>query len=101
MNRQVFEARVASAKAGELIIYHTGALMADRMYGIDFMATDNTAHAAFAAFEAGKVHLTQHRIAPHVFAYLAVKRPAPYTPYAWTGCYAPDPMQHKTTRVPA
>lgn len=96
MNRQDFDARVASAKPGEQIVYHTGAIMFDRVYGPDFGSVDNTAHAAFQACEAGKVHLTQHRLGKHLFAYIAVKRPAPHKRITWTGCYDPDPMQHST-----
>jgi len=85
-----------SAKAGEQIVYHTGALMYDRVYGTNFLSVDNTARAAFAAAEAGKVHLTQHRLGEHLFAYIAVKRPVPHKPVKWMGCYDPDQMQHKT-----
>jgi hypothetical protein len=94
MNRQDFDARVASAKPGEPIVYHTGAIMFDRVFG--GTSVDDVAKAAFQAMEAGKVHLTQHRLGKHLFAYIAVKRPAPHKRITWTGCYDPDPMQHST-----
>jgi hypothetical protein len=96
MDRETFNCRVATAKPREQIVYHTGDLKYDRIYDPNFQVIDGAARAAWAAAEAGVVSLGQHKVAPHIYAYIATKRHAPYKRITWTGCYDPDPMQHKT-----
>jgi hypothetical protein len=90
MTRQDFEDALALLRPGEKVCYHTGSLMRDRVQGLDFGKVNNVAHAAFLALEAGKVHLTQRYIGDGRYDYLAVKRPPPFKPVEWTGCYDPD-----------
>lgn len=92
ITRQEFEDRLATTKPGEKILYHTGSIMRDRVCGFNFGTVNNVAHAAFVAFEAGKVHLTQRRVPNDqcTYDYIAVKRSPPFKTVKWTGCYDPD-----------
>lgn len=102
MSRQTFEDAVAIATPGTRISYHIGLLMEDRCRGPEFLKVDNVAHAAFKAFEAGTVHLTQRRLSPNQCEYIAVKRSAPFKTVKFTGCYDLSPvMSSKRVKVAA
>jgi hypothetical protein len=63
---------LSSARPGDCIVYHTGLLAADREAKTEQARTLNrVASAFFAAAQAGRVALTQRRLAPLVCAYLA------------------------------
>lgn len=87
ITRQELEEKIATMHPGEKLRYHTGSVMQDRVRGFDFGMVNNVAHAAFVAYEAGKVHLVQRYLAPLVYDYFVVKKPAPFKPVEWTGCY--------------
>ena len=74
MTRVSFLAELASARKGDTIVYHTGLLMMDRLFGPTFQNTNYIAIAAMEAWEQKRAHLVQKRIAPGVCAYMAVKR---------------------------
>lgn len=97
MTRQEFDQQVSIMEPGQAWVYHRGALMGDRQRGCAFQAVDNTACAAWAALEAGKVKLFQRRVGPSETDYIAIKNPEPYQPIKWTGCY--DPMLLSTKKA--
>lgn len=74
MTRMSFLSDLATARAGDKIVYHTGFLMMDRMFGPEFQNIHAIATAAFEAHKEGRVDLVQKRIARGVCAYIAVKR---------------------------
>lgn len=74
MTRMSFLADLATARAGDKIVYHTGLLMMDRLFGPEFQNIHAIATAALDAFKEGRVHLVQKRISRGVCAYIAVKR---------------------------
>lgn len=74
---------VGRAAPGDVLEYHRGYLGLDTQAGA-LTVTERRALRALArraawAFDEGLVHLVQRRIAPGVFAYLAVRRPRPRT----------------------
>ena len=75
MTRMSFLADLSTAKAGDKIVYHTGLLMMDRMFGPTFQNVHAIATAALEAWDENRVHLVQKRIAPGVCTYIAIKRP--------------------------
>ena len=97
LTRQELEDRLDGMVPGEKLRYHTGSLMHDRVRGFDFGKVNNVAHAAFVAYEAGKVHLTQRYLAPLTYDYFIVKKPAPFKAVEWTGCY--DPHRNSIKRL--
>ena len=74
MTRASFLADLATAKPGDKIVYHTGLLMMDRMFGPTFQNVHAIGTAALEAWDENRVHLVQKRIAPGVCAYIAIKR---------------------------
>ena len=74
MTRASFLANLATAKPGDKIVYHTGLLMMDRMFGPTFQNVHAIGTAALEAWDENRVHLVQKRIAPGVCAYIAIKR---------------------------
>lgn len=74
LSRTTFTDQLVNAQPGQAIIYHTGSLMYDRLRGPMFQTVHGTALAAWEAYEAGLVILTQHKIAPLRYDYLAIKR---------------------------
>lgn len=62
--------KIKAARPGERIVYHEGALIADRAKRPDLIGT---ATAAWDAHEQGTVMLAQKRLAEDRFAYLAVR----------------------------
>jgi ferric-dicitrate binding protein FerR (iron transport regulator) len=74
MTRVSFLAEVATARPGDEIIYHTGLLMMDRMFGPEFQNVHAIATAAMEAWKEGRVHLVQKRVARGICAYIAIKR---------------------------
>ena len=60
--RGSFDAAVATADAGEEIVYHVGEF-----------AGGAHRREAYAAYEAGKVVLVQRRVAPKLFRFIAVR----------------------------
>tara|TARA_R110000823_G_scaffold216748_4_gene346257 strand:+ start:468 stop:686 length:219 start_codon:yes stop_codon:yes gene_type:complete len=63
--RGSFDAAVATAAAGDEIIYHVGEF-----------AGGAHRREAYAAYEAGKVVLVQKRVAPKLFRFVAVRTKA-------------------------
>lgn len=59
---------------GQLLIYHVGSLMFDRLRGPMFQTVHGVALAAYQAYERGEVTLVQHKIAPLTYEYIAVKK---------------------------
>lgn len=110
MTRQEFEDKLVNMKPGEKLVYYTGHIMFDRQRGYEFGKVNNLAHAAFMAYEAGKVYITQRRVKaepernlPDVFQYIAVKKAPPFKEVKWTGCYDPERTSLRTvaSRSPA
>lgn len=101
MTKDLFVAAVAAAKPGERVLYHTGMLMADRVYGRDFMAIHATAREAFDLMEAGVVRLFQTKFGEGRYDYLAEKLAPPWEPVQWTGCYytSPSPKRRRPRTV--
>ena len=76
-----FAVWVGEAAPGDRLEYHRGFLCVDRKAPL-LPATErrrmaDLADAAYAAFEAGLVHLVQQRIDAGHFAYVAIARPKP------------------------
>lgn len=75
---------IASSHKGDRFVYHTGHLLHDRKFRV-FKASSGTfdtvevkplaaiADAAVEAYRDGFVVLTQHRIGPDLFEYLAIR----------------------------
>lgn len=59
---------------GQMLIYHIGSLMHDRLRGPMFQTVHGVALAAYEAYQAGEVTLVQHKVAPLQFEYIAIKR---------------------------
>src|ERR1700722_17100400 len=74
MTRVSFLTDVATAKASDWIVYHTGNLLYDRLFGPEFQNVHAIATAAYEAYDEDRVHLVQKRIAPGVCAYIVIKR---------------------------
>lgn len=70
MKRYTFEAALRNARPGETIVYYTGLLLADRGTNPDLQ---DLARAAWQAYQDGDVCLTQRRLGPYVYEYLATK----------------------------
>ena len=96
MLRHEFETALFTLRPGQHIIYHTGDLAMDRKIGPNFMAVDNTAHSAWEAMEAGKVHLGQTFIRAGIYEYKAIMRERPHKKVIWAGCY--DPTRSNYTK---
>lgn len=101
MKRDEFEKLCDAASAGEVITYHVGSLMYDRLApALNYPEVACLAGAVWSAMEAGKVRLVQRRILGRT-AYIAKKLPAPYKPVIWEGCYAEyKPNSKPPVRVP-
>lgn len=66
---------IAKMEPGQMLIYHVGSLMHDRLRGLHFQTVHGVALAAYEAYERGEVTLVQHKIAPLTFEYIAIKAP--------------------------
>lgn len=88
MQRPRFVELVDAAKPGEIIVYHVGFLMRDRMLGSTFLEVNATACAAWEAMEAGRVLLSQRRIDVGVYEYRVQKCTPPFVEVEWFGPYA-------------
>lgn len=102
MLRHEFDHHLMNVEPGQVIVYHSGNLMSDRINGIGFMQVENVAQAAWQAMMDGKVTLLQARVqgVPGLFHYCAIKRKMPYEKVEWSGCYDPRPYHIKpTTKV--
>lgn len=84
--RPDFITMVEAAQPGEQIVYHTGSLMKDRLFGSQFLRVFAVAAAAWDAMERGEVHLAQRRVRDG-YEYVAIKKVKPYKAAEWTGCY--------------
>lgn len=76
MTAATFERWLRGAKRGDTTSYHIGLLMYDRDRLTNFNGwkrIGELADSAYAAFEAGKVALTQRRLEPGVCAYIATR----------------------------
>jgi hypothetical protein len=89
---------IGSATAGERIQYHHGLLLVDRSasqstYPVkEQKRIRSVAERAWRACELGLVHLVSRRIAPYVFAYIAVR--SLRTPTAPRLREQPSPTSH-------
>lgn len=61
---------------GQSVVYHTGSLMFDKLRGAHFQTVFGVAKIAWDAYEKGEVTLVQHKLAPLVYEYIAIKRKA-------------------------
>ncbi len=76
---QSFEDWLAKSLRGDVLEYHRGYLVADRLVlpendRATAFAIDATGHAALRASDAGRVCLVQRRHGPKDYSYLAIKR---------------------------
>ena len=71
ISEQRFLQWLDTAKPGQTLTYHLGGLWWDREHDRQI---DRVGLAAWGAHQAGKVMLTQRRIAPKICAYLATRR---------------------------
>lgn len=69
-----FTTWLARSRPGEVVTYHYGNLMKDRLAKGTRAQTDKLATAAMKAYEAGYVALYQRRVDEGMCQYLAVKR---------------------------
>lgn len=74
MTRMSFLSALATARKGETVVYHTGLLMMDRLFGPEFQNVHAISTAAMEAWKEKRVHLVQKRISHGVCVYMAIKR---------------------------
>lgn len=60
---------------GQILVYHIGSLMFDRLRGPMCLTVNGVALAAYDAYKRGEVTLVQHKIAPLQYEYIAIKLP--------------------------
>lgn len=59
---------------GQMLIYHVGSLMHDRLRGALFQTVHGVALAIYEAYEAGEVTLVQRKVGSCQFEYIAIRR---------------------------
>lgn len=67
-----FGKRISHARKGDRVVYHTGLLMYDRLFGHPGAELDAIALAAWRMYEAGAVTLVQRKISDGNYEYMAV-----------------------------
>lgn len=59
---------------GQILIYHVGTLMYDRIRGLEFGRVHGAAQAAWNAYVRGEVTLVQRKLAPLKYEYIAIRK---------------------------
>lgn len=77
LDRQEFESWVKTANPGEVCLYHTGLLMADRIDGLEALKVNDIANCTNRSWRDGFVDLVQQKPPDGKYQYLAVRSSKP------------------------
>jgi hypothetical protein len=94
--RTDFQTRLATAQAGEKIIYYTGDLMFAREPGSQL---DATANAAWDEHLAGRCLLVQHKLDAWTWEYIAIRTRDSSRKPEYTGAYEKDFLEGREPRM--